>query len=222
MAIENSLDQSEMMTRTELQSLDFINTLIEQAVQTKDPSQINRHISRIRRTQQIEGLALAKLLYMWQELWTQFEIGETFEDYVFTEDGISPQTTRKYIALWLSVFENEEIPDEVKVQLYGKPVQGLLLLIAVSRDHQMTTEDWEEVAQAPDTRTIREIVRRVRGEQTNSETALILLMDRDGMLKARKGDQPYIQFGYLDIKPTEPTAQQAIERVLRAAGILVI
>lgn len=222
MEASNALDQSTRITRTELQALDFVTELFDKAINEKDPEVLNKHIARIRRSQQIEGIALAKLLFLWKDKWREFEIGEEFEDYVFAEDGISPQTTRKYLALWEAIFQNPDISDEIKAALYGKPIQGLLLCVAASRENQLSDDNWEEIAQAPDTKTIREIIREIRGEQTSSATALIITLSRDGTLAARQGDEAYVPFGFLNPKPDNATAFNARDRIIRAAGVVEI
>ena len=221
--IETSYDQAMLLRPSDFKIFNDVANVISSSIIQADPSPALEYGRNLRREGQLKGLALAKLLSMLKGNWDKFKytgIEEAIEDIVYVEMGIKPQTTRKYVALWDELFENPDIPDPVKEKLYGKSIRSLLLLTATAKDGDEV--DWFEIAGAENDAEIREIIRKARGSQTSSETSILLMMDRDGTLYAKKGtSQDKTVFGKLDLtKMLDPIAEKAISRLIRQGGIL--
>jgi hypothetical protein len=220
MSIDGYLDQEIAVTDTARVALNYVDTLVDAAIVEQSDDRIASFVRDQKATMHISGLSLAKLLYRWKEARESFGIpNDDFEDRVFAETGISPQTTRKYVGVWETVFVKSDLPDAIERALLGKPIQGLLLLPAAVREGELDAADWEEIAQAPDPASIKEVVRKRRGKVTNSHTAVTLYLERDGTLLARQGDdQEYI--GYLNQDLETEFAKTAIERIIREARVV--
>lgn|SRR5574340_608681 len=220
--IGNGIDTAIQLKAGDREVLRMVDTAVDSAIAQGDLGPAITFGRALRRQMQASGLALAKLLYKLREAWELFKaagIDDDFVDVIYTEMGVAPGTTAKYVALWESLFANPQIPPEVKQNLESKPMRSLILLTAAARDEDF---DWEKVVDATTPHEIREIVREHRGQQTSSGSALILEINlRDGKLTARKGDET-AAIGVLAVKeyPTNPLVASAIDRILSSAGIM--
>lgn len=220
--IVSGSDLSPMLTKGDVEFLNSVDTVITQAVIQSDPMIAFNFGRALWKDGHLKGLALAKFLAKLGQQWGIFQMGnveERFEDAVNSEIGISPQTVRKYADMWENLFENEDIPTEVKAALYGKPIKSLLLLTAAARDGDEL--DWNEVAMTSTGNEIRDLVREARGEQTSSSSAIRITLDRNGDLKLRRGmTGETVYFGHLDTHlQDDPDVKRAITRIVERAGI---
>ncbi len=221
--IENAYDQSLLITPQEFELFQDVEKIVSDSLIQADPRPALDFGRRLRRDGQLKGLALAKLLSCLNKNWALFQttgIEERIEDIVFVEMGISPQTTRKYVNLWEDLFENPSIPQDIKTKLFGKSIKSLLLLRAAARDGDDV--DWEQIAHAENGAEIRDIVRGVRGPMTSSEASIIIVMDRDGVLYAKKGSEDERHpLGRLNIGGMDdPVIDRAINRLVERSGII--
>jgi hypothetical protein len=221
--IENVYDQAMLITPAESEIFLDVDKAVSDSLLQADPQPALAFGRRLRREGQLKGLALAKLLAKLDQNWEMFKrtgIEEDVETIVEVEMGITPQTTRKYVRLWEDLFENADITESIKDRLYGKSIKSLLLLTAAARDGDDL--DWEAVASATNGAEIRDIVRGVRGPATSSETSILLTMDRDGTIYARRGsDAERHMVGRLLIgEMNNQIIERAITRIIERAGVL--
>lgn len=222
--IETAYDQSMIINPSEFQLFTEVDNIVDSSILMADPKPALEFGRGLRRDGQLKGLALAKLLSSLDKNWSLFQrtgIEERIEDIVFVEMGVSPQTTRKYIHLWEDLFENEDVPKQAKDKLYGKSIKSLLLLTATAKDGDAV--DWDRVANAENGAEIREIVRGVRGPTTSSETSVVIHLDREGMLFAKRGSDPTrYPLGRLNIADmaSNPIVDKALTRLIERGGVL--
>jgi len=187
------------------------------------PDQIVTLINDIKREVQIKGVMTARLMHaLWENWdWAQEEHGieDEFVDYIEAETGYSPHTTRKYVNMWHSIFNNDAIPEEIRTTLMGKPIKTLLLLPAAASEGQLD-DKWEEIIDAPSKNDVQQIIREVRGTVTSSGQAIVIVLERDGTLKAKKGNGHYAALGYLNPEAPGEAAQAAFNRIITAAGVV--
>jgi hypothetical protein len=198
---------------------DQVDQVIEQAL-LRGPDIAMQWGYQLRQGGQTRALAIAHLLYELEAHWESFPTDDTFEDAVFKGMGLSKQTTLKYVRVWKRIFASDKVLDGTKTLLLGKPIDSLLAVSAAAADGQIDEDQWDEIVSAPDTATVKGIVRSIRGRQTSSTTALTYMLDRDGALKYKRGNGHYKQIGV--IPPTEDEdASDAIDSLMRRAGVVV-
>jgi hypothetical protein len=221
--LENAYDQSLLITPAEFELFSDVDTVVASSLIQADPRPALEFGRRLRRDGQLKGLALAKLLSCLDKNWAMFQttgMEERIEDIVFVEMGISPQTTRKYIRLWEDLFENPMIAQDIKNKLFGKSIKSLLLLTAAARDGDDI--DWSRIANAENGAEIRELVRDARGPTTSSEASVLLMMDREGILYAKRGsDGDRLMVGRLLIGEMDnQIIEKAINRIVERGGVI--
>lgn len=215
---ESSLDQVMVLDDKELEAtMDQVDKAIDGAMQA-GPDVAIGYGRRLRSSGQTCAIALSRLLYLLKERWESFPTDDTFEDAVLKGMGLSQQTVDKYIRVWQRVFENETIGINDKIRLMGKPMNSLLAISAAAGEGQLDEDTVEEIINAHDTAAVKEIVRRVRGIKTSATNSLTILLERDGRLRAKRGDGRYHEFGSL-IDSGDQVVRDAIERIVRTAGI---
>ena len=214
-----SLDQAVFLTVAEREAVDKVDEVLSKTIAKGDPSVALRYVYSLRRSGMVTGLATAKTLYGLQQNWTSFATDDAFEDAVLKETGYAPATTRKYVGVWGALFANETIDEGIKQALMCKPMESLLLLKSAAQEGQLNEEDWEEVAGAHDKQAIRAVVQRVRGQRTSAANALVILWERDGRLRARRGEGRYEECGYLP-KDAAGTAADAVRRIVESSGVV--
>lgn len=217
--LSSGLDQSLALTQVELKLLDRVDTVIEAAVKEKDISSIVNLSKTVQRTGHACALAQAKLLFTWKKVFDEFDIGEDFVDFVSAEVGLSIQTVVKYTKVWEFIFANEDVPDNLKQRLLNQPMQTLILVAPAAQDDDLEAEDWLAIANAPDRATVNDLIREKRGDRSSSGLRLKIIWKRTGELVALKNEE-LINFGFLSPDVLDPVAKQAIERVIRTAGIV--
>lgn len=222
--IETGLDQPIKLTDEQMQLFEDVDMVIGRAIQIGDPLVAMDYGKGLIRDIQVKGVALAKLLYRLQETWELFTSAGTdgtLEEVAGFYLGRSSDTIRKYVRMWESVFENDQINDDVKKRLIGRPVGDLLLLTAVAREGY----DLTDMANAPDRHTLRELIRDARGEATSSKNALSIYLVVDdnranpiGTLYAMHQGIKY-EVGFLEVESEQVKVQEAIARIVNSARI---
>ena len=208
--------------------LDAVDDVIEEAVDRGDHRIMMRMLYGFQGLGQAVGLAKAKALYEGQRHWPLFPIDKTytFVDACLAEAGVSHETVRKYVPIWEHVVMNPMLSDEQREVILTKPISALDLLVAAAREGEITDDDWNEIILAPDKATIRELVRQIRGHVGPSQTAVVITYQKDGTVRARRGDV-LTPVGSLPQKIPGLTDEQeeikniAQERIIRACGMVV-
>jgi hypothetical protein len=213
-----------MVNDTEMRFLDRVSDEINRAVLSGNPNQAFRFAQGLQRAVQLQGVSLAKFLFEMQSKWHLFQVEDEFYETLESELGISTAVADKYINMYRRVLGNEAIPAETRRKLMGKPIEGLLKVVAL--EGEIGDEDWAEIAQATSVSEMRQIARNIRGASTSSETALLIQYEKkSGQLKCRIGSEgPFAIFGFLnELKREEdPAVDRAIERLLRECHVMVV
>lgn len=222
--IDTGLDQPMKLTQEQMKLFDDVDMVVGRAITIGDPLLAMEYGKSLIRDIQVKGVALAKLLYRMREAWNLFEVSGTdgtLEEVAEFHLGRSGDTIRKYIRMWESVFENENIPADTKTRLIGRPVGDLLLLTAVAREGY----DLSEMADAPDRHSLRELIKEARGEATSAGTAIsIYLVIEDnramptGTLYAMYQGMKY-ELGILEVDSDQEVVKKAIARIVNASRI---
>lgn len=222
LTISENKDINFELRPSELSILNKVDDVIDSSLVMGDIRPAVVFGRELRRSMQVCGVALAKLLHKIKLHWEVLSetIGDDFYDFVYAEIGTSPTTTSKYIAMWEAIFENPSISSDVKNRLYSQPIRSLLLLTAVARD---TTEiiNWEEIANASTPEEVRQYVRKIRGEVTSSNTAIRFKLYKNGALTFIRGDEEHpIGIMFLHMVDFDSFVKLGIEKLVQRAGII--
>ena len=196
--------------------------IVNTAIEARDITVITRYMQQMAEEARLRGLAIAKALYLTQEKWAELQeatgIEEDFFSFTYSEMGLRPSTVRKYVRLYGCLFKSDAIPEEVKQGLLSMPVASLLLLPA-SADEGGLDDKWDEVIQAHDPQSVREVVKT---SKSSAKNRIYIRLTEDGSLTTKKGDDgEWVSFGYINRdKESHPVASIAIERIINKAGIL--
>ena len=197
--ITHKYDTSLPLSEATLAVLDKVDEVVNQAIDEQDPMVIVNYGVGLRMASQVSGLGLAKLLYEGRKAWNQFRSDDDFATVATTQIGIADQTYNKYIWVWEHVVNADYLLEhqEVRDQIMGKPIGGLILLTAAAREGQLDPEDWKEIATAPNVGAIRDVVARVRGHIGPAKNTLRLKLLKDGTMQGKLGDEPYDGVGFV-------------------------
>jgi len=211
-------DTDVVLTPAELEVFKEVDEVIQKMAETRSLAVATRYGRSIYRGVRIRGVSLAKLLWSIRDNWDKLDVHDDYYSVMESDMGVPPTTSHKYVAMWEAVFANPSIPDMVKQRLLCKPIKTLLLLTATASDGNEI--DWDEVVRAVSYSEVRDLVRGARGAQTSSESSVFIQINmRSGQLSARKGSNPYIIFGVLNLTTQDEGAQIAIERIIREGRI---
>ena len=213
------------LTQGDKMLFDEVDNIMRLSVTSGDPTIAMRFGSSLRKDARVRGVALAKLLWGIQDNWYLFEsagVEDSMINVIESEMGVSPATANVYIRTWEAVFANPDIPDNVKERLLCKPIRTLKLLPSLAGEGDDV--DWNEIASAISHDDVRKIIKRVRGEQTSSNTALFIRLDsRTGQLSCRRGDGQFHPFGILNMELNDnEVVVSAIERIVNNARIMQV
>lgn len=220
--LPSSYEQPVSITEREIQQFDEVDEVIDSSLIIGEPDKIFEFGLYVKRTAAITSYVLAKLLWRLKNSWDSFSIEGEFVDVVYERLGTPAQTTRKYVNMWESIFENPEIPEATKYILMGRPIRDTLLLTASAKEG-MTPDELRNAALAPDQDTLRDLINKARGEQTSSSNALFLtlvLREDDtnyprGTLLCRRGRDGAVKaWGIFKVDDTDPDVSQAIARTM--------
>jgi hypothetical protein len=201
--------------------LEQVDQVIATAIEEQDPMVIVNYGLNLRMASQVSGLGLAKLLYEGRENWNAFRSDDDFATVAKTQMGVADQTYNKYIWVWEHVVRNDYLlrnPD-IQMEILGKPIGGLILLTAAARENQLTPGDWKDIRNAPDVRSIRDIVARVRGHIGPAKYTLRLWLRNDGTMYGKIGGEEYGVVGFIHRDGTK--LSEAVEARLESAGVVI-
>ena len=220
----------------EIETLQQVDDWVIEAVEQGNPNIAFEHGRRIRRARQVEGLALAKLLYEMEALWndenTPWPSDDDFVDVARDRLGYSSQTIKKYIKVWREIFAAPKylLEDEsVVIQLHDddrfnhlleKPIEALYGIATAVEEGQLEEGHWEEIEMAPNKEAILDVRRKVRKGGGGGTKRLIIALDRDGTLKRRRNNTPYKPIGFLNLELEDEISKAAIRRLINGAGII--
>lgn len=220
--MSNSLDhphqQAIMLTDAEWDDLKETGEAIENSLLYGSPEPAIAYGREIMRSGMLKGVKMAKFLYELKAVWDSFDTDDRVEDYVFRELGVPIETFTKYTQAY--EWTINKAPIGMGRAMAGKPIGSLILLIAASREGQLTDEDWKDLTKAHDKGEIQAIVRRARGIQAGAHAGIVIVWEADGRVRARKGNSHYEDCFIMPHKAPSELVEAVIERVVRAAGIV--
>jgi hypothetical protein len=222
------------VVRIQANDMTYFNTVddvVGRSIAAGDPLIALEYIQGLQRDWLIKGLATAKLLYRMKQAWDLFRaagIDDDFENVVEATTGYKPATVNKYINMWDSIFENDDLTEEIKTQLAGKPIETLLLLTAAAREGSLDQSDWDHIAQSSDIKDVRSRIREKRGEQTSSRMAKLpslFYRDTGGRVRGTliitvDGDQKVV--GFLNMDTGDDDVDQYIQKMINSLHIFEV
>ena len=215
--IISPLDQS-LEVEDEDGVLEKIRQIITDSIEEKDAQKALHVCYQIVKILQLGGLALAESLYMISSHWEELNVNDAFEDVVSARTGLHKSTVQRYVSVW-SMYAQEKIPEEYRERIKQMNIKSQIPIAqALSAGYEIDNDWWEELVDASDFSTINATIRDIKGKEPRSN-ALVLMLDRDGGIKAIKGgEQVYV--GWVNIGDESEIVQQAIGRLIKGGGIL--
>lgn len=213
--IFSGLDQSNPKNKQEVERVHYsVRERLEYFLGMKDAEGAIGIIDFFSVVAEISGMELAYALHFLNKHWESgFEMTTNFEDYIFERTGKSKYTVRKYIRVW-ELFETRKIPKDLEEEFRNRNIKELIPIAqAVYEDYSINDSTWRKLRQAPDHASIQKIVREQVKEVPARSNALTIYLERDGTIKAQKGERNPVFVGYLDTKSTDPAVVSAIERI---------
>lgn len=206
-----------------------VDTILNRAIASGDPLIATNYGNELHRSAFLKGVSLAKLLYGLRENWQLFRvagIGDTFEDFVPAHMvSVDASTATRYADMFEAVFVKANISDVLRTQLSLKPIRSLLLLTAAAREGSIGEDELQE-AVLKDEKGIRDIIKKARGHQTKSRTAITaMIVMRDNSTWGPPGSVIVFQggdnenLGVLNLNPNKEFTKQFLERMKNALGL---
>ena len=215
--IISPLDQSLEMN-DEDHIIEKIEGMILESIEEKDIKKAISICKQVYGIALLSGKALARILYLIQTNWHRFEMNDNFYDVMMSATGLSKKTLQTYPAVYSMEAENK-IPEQYKDDIMSKGIHNLIPIAqALDAGYEIEDDEWQELIEAPDFSTLNAKMRDIKGKEPRSN-ALILMIDREGGLKAIKKDRQ-VYVGWLNIDDDDEVVQQAINRLIRGGGIL--
>ena len=168
----------------------------------------------------LSGLKLCKLLYELTEMWPRFNTDDDVKDAVFKGMGVPTETYRKYENIWRSIFANDKIPKQYRDAMRNKPMGGLIAISVAAREGEFNDEDWKELAETHDKAGMLAVRDRSRGVDVSENRRLGIVWERSGSLVARRGEEGPEEVGFLPHRTGVALVDDAVRRIVDAAGIL--
>ena len=198
--------------------LDKIEKMIMDSIENNDYLKAIHICTQLIQITKLSGLALAKSLYLIKSNWSKFSINDNFEDVLTSRTGLTKATIQRYTSVW-SMYDKGLIPELYVDNIRQMNIKSQIPIAqALDAGYEIDDEEWEELADATDFSTVNAMLRDIKGKEPRSH-ALVLMMDRDGGIKAIKKDQQkYV--GWLNISDEDEIVQQAISRITRGGGVL--
>jgi len=198
--------------------LEKIEKMILDSIEEHNYMQAINICTQLIQVTKLSGLALAKSLYLIKSRWSEFDIHDTFEDTLASRTGLTKATLQRYTSVW-SMYAENKIPDEYAEQVRQMNIRSQVPIAqALDAGYEIEKDGWEELVSDPDFSSVNNTLREIKGKDPRPQ-ALLLMMDRDGGIKAlKKGKQVYV--GWLNIDDEDEIVQQAISRITRGGGIL--
>lgn len=213
----NGLDQSLPVDDNWI--LNKVDEIIDESLRQKDPYIALKFGKNLIVASQLSGIGLAKLFYSMKENWDAYEHEDDFDEIAYDYVGRHKATVDKYVRVW-EMYERGLIPKEFVEEIRQKNIKDQIpiALMTSSQGYEPTTDEWEELADAPDYTSVSAKVREIKGKEPRKSALLIFISD-DGNLSAQQ--EGHVEFvGYLNIDDAGDIAEKAIQRLLKSAGVL--
>ena len=198
--------------------LDKIRKIINESIEEKNAQKALHVCYQIVKILKLGGLALAESLYMISSHWEELGVNDEFEDTVASRTGLNRATVQRYVSVW-SMYAENKIPEPYQEQIRQMNIKSQIpIALALDAGYEIDDEQWEELVEAPDFSTVNATMRDIKGKEPRSH-ALLLMMDREGGIKAIKNEKQ-VYVGWLNIDDEDEIVQQAISRIEKGSGLL--
>ena len=198
--------------------LDKIRRIIIDSIEEKDAQKALHICYQIVKILKLGGLALAESLYMISSHWEELNVNDTFEDVISSKTGLHKFTVQRYVSVW-SMYAQNKIPEEYREQIKQMNIKSQIpIALTLDAGYEINDSEWEELVDAGDFSTISKKVRDIKGKEPRSH-ALMLVMDRDGGIKAIKQDKQ-VYVGWVNLSDDDEVVQQAISRIIKGSGVM--
>ena len=184
-----------------------VDDIVQQSLMVGDPDVALAWGYGLILTSQLKGMQLARLLYNLEEKWDSFQTDDTVQDAVFKGMGVSGRKFVDYTRMYRYILKDHP-------ELAGKPIGGLLEIIAAARDGDFTEEHWADLALAHDKAAMIAIRQRARGLFGQGYTRVTIGWDRDGFVWAYKQDEEPEAIGQIKHSATTEHGAVAIDRLM--------
>lgn len=203
--------------------LDGIEAAINRSIEEKDIDIAIQTGLSIYKTARMAGLGLAKLLWMINKHWIEYNIDEEFTDYIFTEMGISKTTIHRYVRIW-DMWEDPELKLSAtdKLKLFSRPIKDLsAIATTIDAGYPVNNQQWQSLIEAESNNKLLEVLRDAKNEEPRRQS-IIISLKRDGSLVAyNSGNQYFLGYLETDKMEEEVVIKRAITRLVNVAGIMV-
>jgi len=211
----NGLDQS-LSVDTE-PMLEKIDEIVQESIERGDVYYALNFGKGLIEVAQVSGMGLAKLFYLLKENWDKFEIGDDFESVAYSYVGRTKDTVDKYIRVW-KMYEDSTVPLKYADDVLQKNIKDQIPIAnMLAQGYEPDEKQWQQIVDAPDYTSVGAVVRDIKGKEPR-KSALLIFIDDDGNLNAQQeGETQFV--GYLNEEPGD-IAEKAIQRIIRAAGVM--
>jgi hypothetical protein len=195
-------------------------TIINEAIEKKDAEIALSACEQLIKISKLSGIGLAKLLYLIKKNWDVFERHDTFEEVAYTRFGKHRHTISRYLAVYSELFVKNTIPEQFKEDIQQQAIRTQdYIAAALKQGEEISEEEWEKLAHAPDINTVLKILREdVRGKPPRKGSLQLWVDDLGSIWATFEGDRFFI--GSLEVDSDEEAVQKAIERIKKGSGIL--
>lgn len=199
--------------------IDQIVNEMKHAVETHDIACATGILDSLVKIMKVAGIALAKILLIFDDNWDEFEVEDNPYDYLSSIVGLSKENTERYIRV--AKMLRDDVKPEIAEMLEQKPIGNLIPVAnAIHQGYEIEDQQWTEIIDAPDHKTISTYVREQIKQVEPRKSYLGLWVDRDGSLWAFRDDRR-VFIGSLEINITDDELiQQAIARILKNSNII--
>jgi len=217
--IATSLDQPILSGEEDTWALNKVDEVLQEALVKKDLDIALDAVVGLTKIAKASGIALSKLFYNIKKHWHEFEVEEDFVDVIFTATGYHRTTVDRHVAIW-TMYEEKLIPDSFQEKIQSRNVRDQIPIAkALQQGHEISNEQWEKLADAPDTVSVSRILREdVKGKEPR-KGSLQLYLNRDGTITAYLDDVDFY-VGTLEISNETVAVKKAIERIINSSGML--
>ena len=178
------VDQFLPVAKAHKDILSRVDEVVERAVDEQDIGIIETAIEGLLSISQISGIALAKTLYVVKFQWDKFNQRETYLDWAVDKFGKKEVTVKRYFRVW-EMLVSGDVPREYAKKLETMPIRCLIPIATLwSQKYEITSQQWNKLANAPDPSTVNKIIREIKGVEPKEGS---LQMEWDSEAKSVTG-----------------------------------
>jgi len=198
-----------------------VDRVIKNALEQQDPEIAAAGLSQLTGMERVAGLAKAKLLFRLQESWKKFDLpGEDFKDFLMERSAISRETIDRYILVW-KIYESGSVPKALVPKLMGRTMRDQIKIAVIADRIPLKEKEWKAISNTVNEHELTELKHKLLN-QAPRKSGITIRLRKNGDLEATDNRRKPFLIGYMKYqeKGSDPIIDKAIERIVRAAGIL--